>query len=56
MTKHHQTQIKLTREEVLHLLDALEGQGTDSYADDSQGYETWKRLRQRLDRAMDRLP
>ncbi len=53
MTKHHQTQIKLNSEEVLCLLNALEGLHTDHYSEDELA--THDRLIKRLDRAFGRL-
>ncbi len=53
MTKTHQTQIKLTREEVLSLLDALEGLNTDYLSQDEQAIHD--RVIKRLDRALDRV-
>lgn len=50
------TTIKLTEEEIWHLLDALQVKGANTrYKDDPDGYETWQRLRQRLNRALDRV-
>lgn len=54
MTKQNQTQVKLTRDEVLGLLDALEGQHTHNLYDEELA--THYRLLKRLRRALDRLP
>ena len=53
MTKRNQTQIKLSSEEVLSLLNALEGLHTDHLSEDELA--THDRLIKRLDRAFGRI-
>ena len=57
MPRQHQTTIKLTSEEAQLLLDSLELKGSQTIVRDEprEAYETWKRVRQRLQRAMDRI-
>lgn len=58
MTMPPTTTIKLTNEEAQLLLDSLELKGSQTIARDEpyEAYETWQRVRQRLYRALDRLP
>ena len=53
MPRQHQTQIKLNREEVLSLLDALEARHTHLLDEDELA--THDRLLKRLDRAFGRV-
>ncbi len=53
MPRQHQTTIKLSSEEVLSLLNALEGLHTDHLSEDELA--THERLIKRLDRAFGRL-
>lgn len=57
MTKRHQTQVKFTSEEIILLLDSLELKGSQTIVKDEsrEAYETWQRVRQRLNRALDRI-
>lgn len=55
MTKNHQTQIKITRGDILGLLDALRCQEIAGGADIINGWDP-ERFCKRLDRALDRLP
>ncbi|QNJ25904.1 hypothetical protein SynSYN20_01577 [Synechococcus sp. SYN20] len=55
MTKSHQTQIKLTREDILGIIDALRCQEITGGADAINGWDP-ERFLKRLDRALDRLP
>ena len=53
MSRQNHTTIKLTREEVLGLLDALESQHL--FCLDEEELATRDRLMKRLDRALDRV-